>query len=391
LEEVWEEGKRRRKNLTAPEVLLGGEANFASDVWSVGCVLSALLLGRLAFEARTGRQLMEHIYRGVGSYDNVWKLGQFLPYYPLCKPQRASGYAPRTHKHVRELLSVARGKKKLPISDEAAALLPALLHLNPMERPSARECLEVAPYFQIFKKTLPGTLISGVGIGAGEGSRARAALLQEAKDAWIQITAVVPALLPGMSPRPFQGWVEDGSEAAGEGGEARNGGGTGAPGWKKNPEALAKLFTFSSGAPPDSTGRKEGKGKAAFASSSSGTDSRGENGRSLPSSLISSLPSSAPGARSSQPSSLPPEVDDVDMEISSEDEEKNRSKAARRADEERRDGGKTQAGEDRPSSSRIVVKEDGESEWSRRREGRSHGGEGAYGGPGREADVAVLS
>jgi hypothetical protein len=36
----------------------------------------------------THTQLMEHIYRMVGSYDSTWKGGEALPYHELCKPQR---------------------------------------------------------------------------------------------------------------------------------------------------------------------------------------------------------------------------------------------------------------------------------------------------------------
>ena len=35
---------------------------------------------------------MEHIYRTVGSYENVWKAGRaLLPLYDLCKPQKHTG------------------------------------------------------------------------------------------------------------------------------------------------------------------------------------------------------------------------------------------------------------------------------------------------------------
>jgi serine/threonine protein kinase len=47
-------------------VILGGEASPASDMWSVGCLLSPLLLHRPMFDAKNGKQLMEHIYRVVG-------------------------------------------------------------------------------------------------------------------------------------------------------------------------------------------------------------------------------------------------------------------------------------------------------------------------------------
>eukprot|EP00624_Nannochloropsis_granulata_P005401 evm.model.NODE_38224_length_1271_cov_10.885130.1 len=73
MEEVWEEGKRRKKNLVAPEVVLGGDASPMSDCWSVGCLLSLLLLSRPLFDARSNVQLMEHVYRVVGSYEGVWK------------------------------------------------------------------------------------------------------------------------------------------------------------------------------------------------------------------------------------------------------------------------------------------------------------------------------
>lgn len=49
-----------------PQVILGGEASPASDMWSVGCLLSPLLLHRPMFDAKNGKQLMEHIYRVVG-------------------------------------------------------------------------------------------------------------------------------------------------------------------------------------------------------------------------------------------------------------------------------------------------------------------------------------
>lgn len=73
------------------QIILGGEATPSSDMWSLGCLFSLILLHRPLFDAKNAKQLMEHIYRTVGSYENMWKPGINLPLYDHCKPQRHKG------------------------------------------------------------------------------------------------------------------------------------------------------------------------------------------------------------------------------------------------------------------------------------------------------------
>ena len=68
----------------APEILLGGTFGMPCDVWSVGCVVYAILTGDLPFQACSQAALLERVFIALGSpSENDWPEAQGFPNYTL--------------------------------------------------------------------------------------------------------------------------------------------------------------------------------------------------------------------------------------------------------------------------------------------------------------------
>lgn len=115
----------------APEVLMGSENyNSAADIWSIGCVLAEVLVGRPLFPSRSTVDQLHVIFRVLGTPDECsWPGIALLPGYSAEFP--------------------VWSRIPLPdlFPDESALcidLLGKLLEVNPSKRPSAKEALSHA-------------------------------------------------------------------------------------------------------------------------------------------------------------------------------------------------------------------------------------------------------
>ena len=74
----------------APEILLGGPFGMPCDVWSVGCLVYALLTGDLPWRGHSQVDLLQRMFIALGSpVENGWREAQGYPNYStLCKGRR---------------------------------------------------------------------------------------------------------------------------------------------------------------------------------------------------------------------------------------------------------------------------------------------------------------
>jgi len=134
----------------APEVILGMKYDQKIDIWSLGCVLAELYIGRALFDGDTAASMLAKMVHLVGPFPKSMILKsdpkqlesvliQQMTLYERC-PEGGDGFV--------ELLYPYRGSlEKLirPVSDAAfLELLQLMLNLDPDSRPSADLCLQHA-------------------------------------------------------------------------------------------------------------------------------------------------------------------------------------------------------------------------------------------------------
>ncbi|WBW75049.1 P-TEFb-associated cyclin-dependent protein kinase Lsk1 [Schizosaccharomyces osmophilus] len=113
-----------------PELLLGEtKYDSAVDIWSVGCIVMELFVGKPLFQGKDEIHQLEIIYDLMGTPNiESWPEVKSLPWYDLLKPPH--GKPSRFVDSFREKLTPA-----------AIDLCQKLLSLNPAHRPSARDAL----------------------------------------------------------------------------------------------------------------------------------------------------------------------------------------------------------------------------------------------------------
>ncbi|KAK7406028.1 hypothetical protein VNO78_07643 [Psophocarpus tetragonolobus] len=113
----------------APELLLGAtEYGVAIDLWSVGCILAELLLGKPIMPGRTEVEQMHKIFKLCGSpSEDYWQRTKF-PHATSFKPQ---------HPYNRKIFETFKN-----FSPPAFALVDKLLAIEPEDRGSATSSLE---------------------------------------------------------------------------------------------------------------------------------------------------------------------------------------------------------------------------------------------------------
>jgi cell division cycle 2-like protein len=126
----------------APELLLGGkEYTAAVDVWSVGCILAELLIGRPLLPGKTEIDQVDKIFSLLGFPAASSSLRQMerLQNFPTTKYQGRSGpYS------IRAMMT----KFGVDLSEAGMDLLLKCLQMDPEKRITAREALE----HQFFKE-----------------------------------------------------------------------------------------------------------------------------------------------------------------------------------------------------------------------------------------------
>jgi len=130
----------------APEILLGSSKyTFGVDMWSVGCILGEMILGKPIFPGSSTMNQLEKIMELTGMPDSGQIAG--ISQYAASLCEQVSGMPSAANDdEARE-----RWRRKLPpeTSDEAIDLLMQLLRFNPDERLTAEQALE-HPYVAQF-------------------------------------------------------------------------------------------------------------------------------------------------------------------------------------------------------------------------------------------------
>eukprot|EP01105_Mastigella_eilhardi_P017672 TRINITY_DN4070_c0_g1_i1.p1 TRINITY_DN4070_c0_g1~~TRINITY_DN4070_c0_g1_i1.p1 ORF type:complete len:393 (-),score=55.47 TRINITY_DN4070_c0_g1_i1:71-1249(-) len=120
-----------------PELFLGTDHYGTEvDMWSAGCVIAELLLGRTLFPGTSEVNQLELIFRCCGTpSEAVWPGVSRLPYFSIIANPKV--------RHPRHVLDTF-----VSISPEGAQLLDCLLVLDPSKRLSAKDSLQ-ASYFHV--------------------------------------------------------------------------------------------------------------------------------------------------------------------------------------------------------------------------------------------------
>jgi mitogen-activated protein kinase 15 len=114
----------------APEILLGSNKYTKGvDMWSLGCILAELLLGKPFFPGTSTLNQMDRVMEITGrpTADDIESIKS-----PLAQTMLESLPPTRTKK-LRDIFPTA--------SDDALDMLKNLLHFNPDKRLTAEECL----------------------------------------------------------------------------------------------------------------------------------------------------------------------------------------------------------------------------------------------------------
>ena len=115
----------------APEILLGSNKYTKGvDMWSMGCILAELLLGKPVFPGTSTLNQLDRVMELIGrpSQDDIDSIDC-----PLALTMLES-LPPTKAKKLRDIFPAA--------SDDAIDLLKNLLHFNPAKRLTADQCLK---------------------------------------------------------------------------------------------------------------------------------------------------------------------------------------------------------------------------------------------------------
>ena len=137
----------------APELLLGSvRYSAAVDIWSAGCVLAELELGRPIFPGKTEVEQFDLVSRVLGLPGDDFSGASALPNYDLfvTQPLAASGKTGYTN----TFKSAYHSK----ISEQAIGLLERAFTLDPDRRPSAKILLTHSYFFTYPAAGAPGEL-----------------------------------------------------------------------------------------------------------------------------------------------------------------------------------------------------------------------------------------
>mmetsp|Transcript_26656 Transcript_26656/g.67792 ORF Transcript_26656/g.67792 Transcript_26656/m.67792 type:complete len:389 (+) Transcript_26656:140-1306(+) len=130
----------------APEILLGSSRyTFGVDMWSVGCILGEMILGKPIFPGSSTMNQLEKIMGMTGMPDaaSIARVSQYAA--SLC--EQVTDMPSATN----EVEAKERWRRKMPpdTSNDAIDLLMLLLRFNPDERVSAEQALD-HPYVAQF-------------------------------------------------------------------------------------------------------------------------------------------------------------------------------------------------------------------------------------------------
>ena len=143
LSEMDTEEHRRGSSLqiTAPEVLLGAKAfTTASDIWSIGCLVSMILLRRSLFRGTDVDAQLNCIFRICGTPDDA-----VSKHWPMFQERQQSQVPWKRYEN--HLVRVLNEKYNSGLSEDLLEVLTSCLEIDPSKRLSARQILNL-PFFR---------------------------------------------------------------------------------------------------------------------------------------------------------------------------------------------------------------------------------------------------
>jgi len=144
----------KHEQFMAPELLLGGNKySKESDIWSLGCLLSHLLLQKSLFGSRDRIEQLKAIFKIVGEPSkNNYPDAKFFPNYKKTRMEKR--YKRGVEKALRQmLLKKNRGLQSSSLEeyDSVINLISQMLHLDPKQRITAQEALDHTCLHQIWQ------------------------------------------------------------------------------------------------------------------------------------------------------------------------------------------------------------------------------------------------
>jgi len=133
----------------APEILLGATRyTQQSDIWTLGCLMSHLLLSKTLFSGRDRRTKLQSIFKIVGTPSSQnYKKAEAYPYYEKCKLSATNNIDKKPKKYRKDVSKALKYILNANATEHdkynnILGLLELMLDLDPEKRISAKDALD---------------------------------------------------------------------------------------------------------------------------------------------------------------------------------------------------------------------------------------------------------